>query len=245
MLNYSTSEENYIKAIFHLQGQAAMVTTNELARELKTKPASVTDMMKKLKTKKLLHYQPYRGFRLSNEGSKVALGIIRRHRLWEYFLSEKLKFSWDEVHEIAEHLEHVSSKKLIDKLDAFLGFPSADPHGDPIPDINGKIKINQQFCLALIAANKQAIVCQVADQSTEMLELLKHKQISIGTRLEVKKKFEFDHSMEICIVQGELRTSRAQRPAGGKISQSKRILTEQPVFTISEQLAKNIFVIYV
>jgi DtxR family transcriptional regulator, Mn-dependent transcriptional regulator len=219
MLNYSTSEENYIKAIFHLQGEEATVTTNELSRELKTKPASVTDMMKKLKTKKLLHYQPYRGFRLSHEGSKVALGIIRRHRLWEYFLSEKLKFNWDEVHEVAEHLEHVSSKKLIDKLDEFLGFPRTDPHGDPIPDTNGKIKINQQFCLALIAANKQAIVCHVADQSSEMLELLKHKHISIGTRLEVKKKFEFDNSMEVRIGR-------------------------QSAFTISEQLAKNIFVKY-
>jgi len=119
VLNYSTSEENYIKAIFHLQGQADTVTTNELAHELNTKPASVTDMMKKLKVKKLLHYQPYRGFRLSNEGKKVALGIIRRHRLWEYFLAEKLKFNWDEVHAVAEDMEHVSSKKLIDKLDEF------------------------------------------------------------------------------------------------------------------------------
>ena len=227
MLNYSTSEENYIKAIFHLQGVETLVTTNELARELNTKPASVTDMMKKLKAKKLLHYQPYQGFRLSHEGCKVALGIIRRHRLWEYFLSEKLKFSWDEVHAIAEHLEHVSSKKLIDKLDGFLGFPRTDPHGDPIPDINGKIKMNQQFCLALIATHKQAMVCHVADQSTEMLELLKHKNISIGTRLEVKKKFEFDHSMEI------------------KIRQSKGTPSGQPAFNISEQLAKNIFVSYV
>ncbi|HEY6064346.1 MAG TPA: metal-dependent transcriptional regulator [Chitinophagaceae bacterium] len=220
MLNYSTSEENYIKAIYHLQGGEATVTTNELARELKTKPASVTDMMKKLKTKKLLHYQPYQGFRLSQEGSKVALGIIRRHRLWEYFLSEKLKFSWDEVHEVAEHLEHVSSKKLIDKLDEFLGFPRVDPHGDPIPDTHGKIKINQQVCLAGMTINKPAMVCHVADQSTEMLELLEHKHISIGTRLEVKRKFDFDHSMEIKI----------------------RL---QPSFTISEQLAKNIFVSYV
>jgi DtxR family transcriptional regulator, Mn-dependent transcriptional regulator len=226
MLNYSTSEENYIKAIFHLQGDETMVTTNELARELKTKPASVTDMMKKLKIKKLLHYQPYQGFRLSNEGSKVALGIIRRHRLWEYFLSEKLKFSWDEVHEVAEHLEHVSSKKLIDKLDEFLGFPRTDPHGDPIPDINGKIKMNQQVCLSEILMNKMAVVCHVADQSTEMLELLTHKKINIGTRLEVKKKFEFDHSMEICTA------------APGKIRQ-------QIPFNISEQLAKNIFVSYV
>ena len=234
MLNYSTSEENYIKAIYHLQGDDITVTTNELARELKTKPASVTDMMKKLKTKKLLHYQPYQGFRLSHEGSKVALGIIRRHRLWEYFLSEKLKFSWDEVHEVAEHLEHVSSKKLIDKLDEF--YPSSDPHGDPIPDIHGKIKINQQFSLSLLGVNKQATVCHVADQSTEMLELLKHKNISIGTRLEVKKKFEFDHSMEISIV------SRPPNSPGGKIRKSKLTLSAPPSFNISEQLAKNIFV---
>jgi DtxR family transcriptional regulator, Mn-dependent transcriptional regulator len=219
MLNYSTSEENYIKAIFHLQGQGDTVTTNELAHELKTKPASVTDMMKKLKTKKLLHYQPYRGFRLSNDGNKVALGIIRRHRLWEYFLSEKLKFSWDEVHAVAEHLEHVSSKKLIDKLDEFLGFPRTDPHGDPIPDANGKIETSKQVCITELAINKPAIVNHVSDQSSEILELLKHKNISIGTRLEIKKKFDFDNSMEIKIRQ-------------------------QPPFNISEQLAKNIFVSY-
>ncbi len=219
MLNYSTSEENYIKAIFHLQGDDVTVTTNELARELKTKPASVTDMMKKLKAKKLLHYQPYQGFRLSHEGSKVALGIIRRHRLWEYFLAEKLKFSWDEVHAIAEHMEHVSSKKLIDKLDKFLGFPRVDPHGDPIPDANGKIETSKQVCITELVHHKIAVVSHVSDQSSEMLELLKHKNISIGTRLEVKKKFDFDNSMEIKI--------RQQLP-----------------FTISEQLAKNIFVKY-
>jgi DtxR family Mn-dependent transcriptional regulator len=216
MLNYSTSEENYIKAIFHLQRQDATVTTNELAHELKTKPASVTDMMKKLKTKKLLHYQPYQGFRLSSEGNKVALMIIRRHRLWEYFLAEKLKFSWDEVHAVAEDLEHVSSKKLIDKLDEFLGFPRVDPHGDPIPDMNGKIETSKQIPITELALNKPAVVCHVSDQSTEILELLVHKNISLGTKLEVKKKFDFDGSMEIKI--------------------------RQQLFTISEQLAKNIFV---
>ena len=138
MLNYSTSEENYIKAIYRLQGSDGTVSTNALANALRTKPASVTDMMKKLKAKKLLHYQPYQGFRLSQEGSRVALGIIRRHRLWEFFLAEKLRFSWDEVHEVAEELEHVSNKKLIDKLDEFLGFPRVDPHGDPIPDASGR-----------------------------------------------------------------------------------------------------------
>lgn len=218
MLNYSTSEENYIKAVFHLQQQEGKVTTNELAHELNTRPASVTDMMKKLKAKKLLHYQPYQGFRLSNEGNKVALGIIRRHRLWEYFLSEKLKFRWDEVHAVAEDLEHVSSKKLIDKLDEFLGFPRVDPHGDPIPDVNGKIETSKQVCITALPLNKLAMVCHVSDQSSEILELLKHKNIGIGTKLEVKKKFDFDNSMEIKIKQ-------------------------QP-FTISEQLAKNIFVRY-
>lgn len=218
MLNYSTSEENYIKAVFHLQQQDGKVTTNELAYELKTKPASVTDMMKKLKTKKLLHYQPYQGFRLSNEGNKVALGIIRRHRLWEYFLAEKLKFSWDEVHDVAEHLEHVSSKKLIDKLDEYLGFPRVDPHGDPIPDMNGKIESSKQVCITELPLNKPAVVSHVSDQSSEILELLKHKNIGIGTKLEVKKKFDFDHSMEI--------------------------KTHRQLFTISDQLAQNIFVRY-
>ena len=217
MLNYSTSEENYIKAIFHLQQTDAVVTTNELAHELKTKPASITDMMKKLKGKKLLNYQPYQGFRLNNEGTKVALGIIRRHRLWEYFLAEKLKFTWDEVHEVAEDLEHVTNKKLIDKLDEFLGFPRVDPHGDPIPDANGRIEISKKICLTELPFNVTGLVSSVSDQSSEILELLEHKKITIGTKLEVKKKFDFDNSMEVRIGR-------------------------QPAFTISNQLAQNIFV---
>jgi DtxR family Mn-dependent transcriptional regulator len=216
MLNYSTSEENYIKAIYHLQSGPNSVSTNALAEKLSTKPASVTDMMKKLRTKKLLHYQPYQGFRLSNEGRKVALDIIRRHRLWEYFLAEKLKFKWDEVHAVAEDLEHVSSKKLIDKLDEYLGYPKFDPHGDPIPDSLGKMETSRQINLTELPLNQPADVCRVVNQSGEMLELLQHKKITIGTRLEVKKKFRFDHSIEIKLKQ-------------------------QPAFLISEQLAKNIF----
>ena len=218
MLNYSTSEENHIKAIFHLQ-KGGPVTTNELAAELQTKPASVTDMMKKLSSKKLVHYKAYHGFSLTNEGRKVALLIIRRHRLWEFFLAEKLKFSWDEVHAVAEDLEHVSSKKLIDKLDEYLGFPRYDPHGDPIPDASGKIETSRQVCLSDLPLNKMAIVCYVSDQSTEMLELLSHKKIGIGTKLETKKKFNFDNSLEIKI--------RQQSPTN-----------------ISGELAKNIFVKY-
>ena len=217
MLNYSTSEENYIKAIFHLQAGQNTVNTNALAEKLSTKPASVTDMMKKLKAKRLLHYQPYQGFRLSQEGKKVALDIIRRHRLWEYFLAEKLKFKWDEVHAVAEDLEHVSSKKLIDKLDEYLRYPKFDPHGDPIPDSLGKMENNEQLALPDLPLNKAAEVCRVVNQSEEMLELLHHKKITIGTKLEVKRKFGFDHSIEIK-------------------------LRQQPPFSISEQLAKNIFV---
>jgi DtxR family transcriptional regulator, Mn-dependent transcriptional regulator len=137
--------------------------------------------------------------------------------LWEYFLAEKLKFSWDEVHAVAEELEHISNKKLIDKLDEFLGFPKADPHGDPIPDINGKIEQHSQLCLINLPIHKVVAVSHVSNQSIEILELLKHKKINIGTRLEVKKKFEFDDSMEIKIGR-------------------------QPVFTISKQVAENIFV---
>lgn len=217
MLNYTTSEENYIKAIYRLQKADGMVTTNELAAELESKPASITDMMKKLKVKKLLNYQPYQGFRLTAEGTKVALTIIRRHRLWEFFLAEKLKFTWDEVHEVAEDLEHVSNKKLIDKLDEYLGFPRVDPHGDPIPDANGKIEISKKICVTELPLNTMATVVSVGDQSSEILELLEHKKIAIGTKLEIKKKFEFDSSLEIKI-------------------------NRQPIMTISEQLAKNIFV---
>ncbi|MBL0130245.1 MAG: metal-dependent transcriptional regulator [Chitinophagaceae bacterium] len=217
MLNFSTSEENYIKAIFHLQQDVGPVTTNEVAHELKTRPASVTDMMKKLKIKKLLHYQPYQGFRLSSEGTKVALGIIRRHRLWEFFLAEKLKFTWDEVHEVAEDLEHVSNKKLIDKLDEFLGFPRVDPHGDPIPDMHGKIEISNKICLTKLPNHTPALVSSVSDHSSEILELLEHKKISLGSKLEIKRRFEFDNSLEI-------RMGR------------------QPAFTISQQLAETIFV---
>jgi DtxR family Mn-dependent transcriptional regulator len=194
-----------------------MVTTNALAAELSTRPASVTDMLKKLKQKKLLHYEKYQGFRLSPEGKKVALGIIRRHRLWEYFLSVKLQFTWDEVHEVAEELEHVSSKKLVDKLDEYLGFPRFDPHGDPIPDQHGKIHPARQVLLSEWPMGETAEVSGVGDQSPDMLEILRHRQIGIGTKLDIRKKFSFDDSIEIKI-------------------------RNLPPFTISKQLAEQIWV---
>jgi DtxR family transcriptional regulator, Mn-dependent transcriptional regulator len=217
-LNYTVSEENYIKAIYHLQEAGGTVSTNALAERLSTKAASVTDMMKKLSAKKLLHYTPYYGFTLSNEGKKAALFIIRRHRLWEYFLSQKLGFDWEEVHQLAEELEHVSSKRLIDRLDEFLGFPPFDPHGDPIPDNRGRITVRDNLPVSLLPKNQPGVVCQVTNQSAEMLELLKHKSIGIGTKLEVKKHFPFDQSIELKI--------------------------GRQTVTISEQLAKNVFVTY-
>jgi DtxR family Mn-dependent transcriptional regulator len=215
--NFSVTEENYIKAIYHLQQSDGNVSTNEVAKELDTKPASVTDMLKKLKQKKILNYEKYKGFRLSNEGRKIALSIVRKHRLWEFFLVEKLQFGWDEVHEVAEELEHITSRKLIDKLDAFLGHPKFDPHGDPIPDVNGKMAAQVQINLLDLPLNQLAEVSMVGSQGSELLELLKHKNIAIGTRLEVKKKFSFDHSIEIKI-------------------------KGQNAFTISQQLAQALFV---
>jgi DtxR family Mn-dependent transcriptional regulator len=215
--NLTQAEENYIKNIYHLQQASGSVTTNDLAAILQTKPASVTDMLKKLKTKKLLQYEPYKEFCLTLYGRKTALMIIRKHRLWEYFLVHTLRFEWDEVHEVAEQLEHVESKKLVEKLDAFLDFPRFDPHGDPIPDSNGKMSIQHEVNLINLPFNKQAEVTSVRSQSTELLELLKHKNINIGTKLEVKKKFDFDNSIEV------------------------KMKNLSPV-TISEQLAKVLFV---
>jgi DtxR family Mn-dependent transcriptional regulator len=217
MLNLSASEENYLKTIFHLQITDENVTTNELADSLKAKPASITDMMKKLKNRKLVHYKPYQGFRLTPDGRKAAIGIVRRHRLWEYFLAEKLKFNWDEVHEVAEQMEHVSSKKLIDKLDEYLGFPRFDPHGDPIPDTNGVMETGKQYFLSDWPENKAAEVCQVLNQSVGLLSVLKQKNITIGKQVVIKKRLPFDNSLEI-------KTSK------------------NPVSIISEQIAKKIIV---
>ena len=216
-MNYSVSEENYIKSIYHLQQQTATVTTNSLANELRTKPASVTDMLKKLQTKQLVEYEKYRGFKLNANGNKIAINIVRRHRLWEFFLVNKLGFEWDKVHEIAEELEHVSSSELIKRLDIFLNFPQTDPHGDPIPDTNGKIAFIKQLSLAEITEKKNVLVSSVSNQSPEMLEMLKHYHIGIGTSLKVTRHFTFDGSVEI------------------KVSQ-------HPSCIISEQVAKNIFV---
>ena len=216
-MKYSASKENHLKAIFHLQNEQGVVTTNALAAALQTRPASVTDMLKKLKEQKLLIYERYKGFKLNNEGRKAAVQVIRKHRLWEYFLVKKLQFGWDEVHEIAEELEHISSKKLVDQLDSFLGFPDTDPHGDPIPDSQGRFHTARQISLSELPLNKTAQVSGIASQTTEMLELLQYNHIRLGTRLEIRKKFPFDDSLEVKV-------------------------RNRPPVTISARVAKNVLV---
>lgn len=216
-MNFSVSEENHIKHIYHLQQQHGTVGTNHLAEGLKTKPASVTDMLKKLKAKKIVQYQPYKGFRLTESGNKLAIAIIRKHRLWEYFLSAKLGFEWDKVHEIAEQLEHITSNELINRLDDFLENPVMDPHGDPIPTKEGKIPVIKKINLQYAPVNKPLAVCAVSNQSTQMLEILSHYKITIGSKLKISKKFLFDNSVEVK-------------------------LNNQPATILSEQVAKNIFV---
>ena len=134
------SEENYLKTIYHLTIISdSEISTNAIAEKMETKASSVTDMLKKLAEKDLVDYKKYQGVSLTEKGKLSAKMIVRKHRLWEVFLVEKLDFSWDEVHDIAEQLEHIKSEKLINKLDDFLGNPTEDPHGDPIPDKNGKL----------------------------------------------------------------------------------------------------------
>lgn len=218
-MKVSSSKENYLKAIFHLQEENGIVTTNALAQHLDTRAASVTDMLKKLKTQKLLLYEKYRGFRLTPEGKRIALQIVRKHRLWELFLVKKLQFGWEEVHEMAEELEHISSKKLVDRLDQFLGYPKTDPHGDPIPDNNGKVSVKKQVSLVDMKLNSPAIVSNIGDQSPDMLQLLQHKGLGLGTKVEIKKRFTFDNSIELKI-------------------------KNLPPVTISGNVAKNVFVSY-
>lgn len=198
-MNLTSTEENYIKAIYHLQHSMDTVSTSLLSEQMHTRPASVTDMLKKLRSKRIVHYQRYKGFTLTETGNKKALGIVRKHRLWEYFLVNKLGFEWGDVHNVAEELEHISSSELIVRLDKYLGTPAFDPHGDPIPDNNGKIRKIKQEALVDLPLKKTFTVSSVKNQSTDMLNMLKHFQISIGTKLRILKRFDFDGSLEIKI----------------------------------------------
>lgn len=192
------SEENYLKAIWKLhESGIPSVSTNSIAAEVKTRAASVTDMLKKLADKKLIQYQKYQGVKLTAEGRRVALNIVRKHRLWEVFLVEKLDYRWDEVHEIAEQLEHIFSENLTDRLDKFLGFPKFDPHGDPIPDKSGKLADAASVSLSLVKAGHQAVMTGVSEHSAVFLRYLDEHSIGLGATISVEQVIEFDQSLKI------------------------------------------------
>lgn len=194
----TNSEENYLKIIYHLSiNQSDGINTNAIAEKIQTKASSVTDMVKKLADKKLVIHQKYQGVVLTESGLLEAKMIVRKHRLWEVFLLEKLGFSWDEVHEIAEELEHIKSRKLIDKLDSFLDFPKEDPHGDPIPDKNGTIEKNDKKLISEGELNKKYVCVGVNDSSSEFLQYLDKHKIALGTKLKIIEKESFDNSYTI------------------------------------------------
>ena len=227
------SEENYIKGIYHLsQGGKMSISTNALAGQMETKPSSVTDMIKRLSEKGLVHYKKYQGvhlilfvvdqtlFRqalvhykkyqgvhLTEKGTHQALTVIRKHRLWEVFLVEKLDFTWDEVHEVAEQLEHIESEKLIDRLDDLLDNPDFDPHGDPIPDKQRRFKTREKKLLSTMPVSGHGICLGVKDSSSSFLKFLDKHHIELGKRVEVLYKEPYDQSMEIQIGKRRLQIS--------------------------------------
>jgi DtxR family Mn-dependent transcriptional regulator len=202
------AEENYLKSIYHLALSNENASTNQLAALLKTKASSVTDMLKKLADKELINYTPYQGVSLTAAGEKIAVNIIRKHRLWEYFLVEKLSFKWDQVHDMAEEMEHISSNELIDRLDKFMGFPKYDPHGDPIPDRNGLVKPHDLKPVSSIMPNQSGTICGVRDHSTLFLQYLEKQSLTIGKTVEVVEIIEFDHSMILQIDGKKIQISR-------------------------------------
>ncbi|MDY2586395.1 metal-dependent transcriptional regulator [Winogradskyella aquimaris] len=203
------SEENYLKAIYHLEtGEGRAVSTNAIAEKIESKASSVTDMVKKLADKDFVNYKKYQGVSLTKKGRHTAINIIRKHRLWEVFLVDKLNFSWDEVHDVAEQLEHIKSPKLIDELDAFLEFPTHDPHGDPIPDKNGVISKSDKIKLSKAETNTYCKFVGVNDSSSDFLKYLDKHHIALGCEIKVLGKESFDESMTILIEDKTLNISK-------------------------------------
>lgn len=198
MEKYSFTEENYLKAIFFLShSQKDGVSTNSVAERLDTKAATVTDMLKRLSEKELLEYKPYKGALLTKKGREVAIRTVRKHRLWETFLVDKLDFGWDEVHEVAEQLEHIQSQKLTDRLDHFLNHPKYDPHGDPIPDKNGIFPQSSNKTLDHFNEGNELKIMGVKDSSPDFLQYLDKIGVSLGKTLLIKSVEKFDRSMLI------------------------------------------------
>jgi len=202
------SEENYLKIIYHLTAVFdSDISTNAIAEKMETKASSVTDMLKKLAEKDLVNYVKYQGVSLTEKGKLSAKMIVRKHRLWETFLVEKLNFSWDEVHDVAEQLEHIKSEKLINKLDEFLNFPTEDPHGDPIPNSEGQIVNVKKQLLSEFEKNKIGICVGVKDTSSDFLKYLDKQEIALGSAIEIIEKELFDSSFTIRVANKEMTIS--------------------------------------
>jgi DtxR family Mn-dependent transcriptional regulator len=201
----SFTEENYLKTIYYLATrQAGEVSTNALAEMTATKAASVTDMLRKLAEKQLIHYKKYQGVRLTEEGERLALQVIRRHRLWEVFLVEKLGFGWDAVHEIAEELEHVRSEELVTRLDTYLGCPQFDPHGDPIPTPAGDMPETGYRKLSEAQAGEHVRLMAVLEHSTEFLQHLDHSNLRLGSSVTLSEINAFDKSVLVTVENGRM-----------------------------------------
>jgi len=196
----SQTEENYLKALFHITSESfdkSEAGTNELAAMLNVKPATANDMLKKLKEKKLINYEKYGKISLTASGKKQAIEIVRKHRLWETFLYEKFEFTWDEVHEVAEQLEHIHSPKLIEKLDKFLDYPEFDPHGDAIPNAKGELKFQVRKNLSQVAVGKTCKLIAVKDNTASFLQYVVKVGLGLSSKIKVVSRQEFDGTMEI------------------------------------------------
>lgn len=192
---HSFTEENYLKSIYKLQEtNGEVVATSALAQVMGVHAPSVTDMLKRMAGKKLVTYQKSKGVKLTERGRQVAVGIIRNHRLWEVFLVDKLGYKWDEVHDLAEQLEHIHSEDLTNKLDKFLGFPKADPHGDPIPDANGILPKSKAVLLSTLKIEEQGTFTGVTDHTAAFLNYLDKAGISLDNNIKVKAIEEYDQT---------------------------------------------------
>lgn len=192
------SEENYLKTIFHLTGKNSVpVSTNAIAERLQTKASSVTDMIQKMAKKRWIHYAKYQGVTLTRKGKQIAALVVRKHRLWEVFLVEKLGFKWDEIHEIAEQLEHIHDEGLIDKLDDFLGNPTLDPHGDPIPDKQGNMKFHKDLTLDDLKTEEKGTIIAVKEHTPDFLQYLESVRLVPGAEVKLVKVYDYDNSLLI------------------------------------------------
>jgi len=218
MKRISQTEENYLKAIYKIsekKGKAA--STNEISREIQISAASVTDMFKRLSEKELIDYQKHKGVKLTPKGNQIATNLVRKHRLWEVFLVEKLNFDWAEVHDIAEELEHINSDKLIDRLDKYLDHPKFDPHGDPIPDAKGNFEHRVQIPLADLEVGQKGVVVGVQEHSAAFLEYLDRLNLGLGSSITVLEIFDFDQSLRV-------------------------VVNEEKEFTLTAKVAINLFI---